>query len=73
MIKKGKIDKVTDKQFWVTFLASAFRSIRFGIKEAHGLGQVCLKVHIEKGDELMRVMMIGMSIELLGGKGRICM
>lgn len=27
------------KQFWVTFLASAFRSIRFGLNEAHGRGQ----------------------------------
>ncbi|CDH51639.1 nudix family protein [Lichtheimia corymbifera JMRC:FSU:9682] len=50
LIKKGKIDKVTDKQFWVTFLASAFRSIRFGIKEAHGLGQACqLNYLVEKG------------------------
>lgn len=40
MVRKGKINKVTDKEFWVTFLASAFRSIRFGIQEAHGLGQV---------------------------------
>ncbi|KAF9361040.1 hypothetical protein BGX26_006362 [Mortierella sp. AD094] len=27
------------ESFYVTFLASAFRSIRFGITEAHGLGQ----------------------------------
>jgi hypothetical protein len=40
MVKKGVIDDVTQKQFWVTFLASAFRSIRFGIQEAHGRGQV---------------------------------
>ncbi|KAI9305522.1 hypothetical protein BJ944DRAFT_239583 [Cunninghamella echinulata] len=40
MVQKGVIDDVTQKQFWVTFLASAFRSIRFGIQEAHGFGQV---------------------------------
>ncbi|KAI9318652.1 hypothetical protein BX666DRAFT_2018647 [Dichotomocladium elegans] len=53
MVQKGKIDKVTDKEFWVTFLASAFRSIRFGIQEAHGLGQACqLNYLIEKGGVL---------------------
>ncbi|ORZ16959.1 hypothetical protein BCR42DRAFT_413614 [Absidia repens] len=40
MVKKGVVDDVTQKQFWVTFLASAFRSIRFGIQEAHGRGQI---------------------------------
>ncbi|ORX62424.1 hypothetical protein DM01DRAFT_1331848 [Hesseltinella vesiculosa] len=40
MIKKGVIDDVSQQQFWVTFLASAFRSIRFGIQEAHGFGQI---------------------------------
>lgn len=44
MVEKGKITNVTKEEFWVTFLASAFRSIRFGIKEAHGLGQVFLNV-----------------------------
>ncbi|KAI8082749.1 uncharacterized protein BX664DRAFT_338980 [Halteromyces radiatus] len=50
MVKKGVIDDVTQKQFWVTFLASAFRSIRFGIQEAHGRGQVIqLNYLVEKG------------------------
>ncbi|KAI7851682.1 hypothetical protein BDC45DRAFT_571844 [Circinella umbellata] len=50
MVQKGKINKVTSKQFWATFLAAAFRSIRFGIQEAHGLGQACqLSYLIEKG------------------------
>ncbi|KAI8065927.1 MutT/NUDIX family protein [Gongronella butleri] len=50
MVKKGVIDDVTQEQFWVTFLASAFRSIRFGIQEAHGFGQVMqLNYLIEKG------------------------
>ncbi|KAL0095686.1 hypothetical protein J3Q64DRAFT_1711437 [Phycomyces blakesleeanus] len=41
LVNHGTIDNVTCQQFWVTFLASAFRSIRFGIQEAHGLGQAC--------------------------------
>ncbi|CAO3616760.1 unnamed protein product [Cunninghamella blakesleeana] len=50
MIKKGVIEGITQEQFWVTFLASAFRSIRFGINEAHGLGQVCqLNYLVAKG------------------------
>ncbi|KAG0166779.1 hypothetical protein DFQ28_006864 [Apophysomyces sp. BC1034] len=50
MVDHGTVDDVTKAQFWVTFLASAFRSIRFGIQEAHGLGQVCqLNYLVEKG------------------------
>jgi hypothetical protein len=37
--KKGVIHGISMKAFYVTFLASAFRSIRFGLEEAHGLGQ----------------------------------
>ncbi|KAI8970312.1 hypothetical protein BDF20DRAFT_117920 [Mycotypha africana] len=50
MVDHGTIDNVSQKEFWVTFLASAFRSIRFGIQEAHGLGQaIQLNYLIEKG------------------------
>ncbi|KAI8049435.1 uncharacterized protein B0P05DRAFT_575874 [Gilbertella persicaria] len=50
MVDHGTIDDVTQKQFWVTFLASAFRSIRFGIQEAHGLGQaIQLNYLVQKG------------------------
>lgn len=50
MVDRGTIDNVTQKEFWVTFLASAFRSIRFGIQEAHGLGQaIQLNYLVEKG------------------------
>ncbi|KAI9490964.1 hypothetical protein BDB00DRAFT_835316 [Zychaea mexicana] len=50
MVEKGKIENVTSRQFWATFLAAAFRSIRFGIQEAHGLGQACqLNYLLEKG------------------------
>jgi hypothetical protein len=35
---QGKIDKAIAQTMYTTFLASAFRSIRFGINEAHGRG-----------------------------------
>jgi hypothetical protein len=34
----GKIDKAIARTMYTTFLASAFRSIRFGVNEAHGRG-----------------------------------
>lgn len=36
MIEKGVFKKEFEKQLYVTFLAGIFRSIRFGINEAHG-------------------------------------
>ncbi|KAJ2442047.1 hypothetical protein GGF42_007092, partial [Coemansia sp. RSA 2424] len=38
-IGQGVIDDITARQFYTTYLASAFRSVRFGLAEAHGLGQ----------------------------------
>jgi hypothetical protein len=38
MIDKGVMPKSLEEQLYVTYLASAFRSIRFGISEAHGKG-----------------------------------
>jgi hypothetical protein len=38
LIDKGSIEKKFEKQMYATYLASSFRSIRFGIKEAHGKG-----------------------------------
>lgn len=38
LIDKGAISKEMENQMYVTFLASAFRSLRFGIAEAHGRG-----------------------------------
>jgi hypothetical protein len=35
---QGKIDKDIVRTMYTTFLASAFRSIRFGVNEAHGRG-----------------------------------
>ena len=39
LVDKGQIDKSLEKTMYTTFLASAFRSLRFGINEAHGRGQ----------------------------------
>jgi hypothetical protein len=39
LVDKGQLDKGLERTMYTTFLASAFRSIRFGINEAHGRGQ----------------------------------
>jgi hypothetical protein len=39
LVDKGQIDRSLEKTMYTTFLASAFRSLRFGINEAHGRGQ----------------------------------
>lgn len=38
MIDKGVLPKTLERPLYTTYLASAFRSIRFGIAEAHGKG-----------------------------------
>jgi hypothetical protein len=38
MIDKGVLPKALERSLYTTFLASAFRSIRFGVNEAHGRG-----------------------------------
>jgi hypothetical protein len=38
MIDKGVMPKSLENSLYTTFLASAFRSIRFGVNEAHGRG-----------------------------------
>lgn len=50
MVKKGVYPKEMEKQTWVTFLAGAFRSMRFGINEAHGGGNAIIYNYLlEKG------------------------
>ncbi|XP_002452967.1 nudix hydrolase 3 [Sorghum bicolor] len=39
LIKKGLLPKSLSQSMYVSFLASCFRSIRFGLEEAHGKGQ----------------------------------
>lgn len=38
-MESGLLDTSLEKSLYVTFLAGAFRSIRFGLNEAHGIGQ----------------------------------
>ena len=38
LVDKGVLDKSLERTMYTTFLASSFRSIRFGIDEAHGRG-----------------------------------
>lgn len=38
LVDRGKLDRALEKTMYTTFLASSFRSIRFGITEAHGRG-----------------------------------
>jgi hypothetical protein len=38
LIDKGALDKGLERTIYTSFLASCFRSIRFGLKEAHGKG-----------------------------------
>ena len=50
MIKNGVFPAEFEKETWVTFLAGTFRSVRFGISEAHGGGNAILYNYIlEKG------------------------
>jgi hypothetical protein len=39
LIDKGAIDKAMERDLYTTYLASSFRSVRFGTTEAHGKGQ----------------------------------
>ncbi|MEZ5404057.1 MAG: hypothetical protein R2729_30535 [Bryobacteraceae bacterium] len=50
LMHAGKLDEAQRPVFYTTFLASMFRSVRFGINEAHGKG-VALQFHylLEKG------------------------
>jgi hypothetical protein len=50
MIKKGVYPESFEKENWVTFLAGTFRSVRFGINEAHGGGNAIIYNYLlEKG------------------------
>jgi peptidase M49-like protein len=39
LIDHGAVDKSMERDLYTTYLASSFRSVRFGINEAHGKGQ----------------------------------
>jgi hypothetical protein len=55
LIGKGVIDKSLQRSIYTTFLASCFRSIRFGITEAHGRGiAIQLNYLLDQGGFLVR-------------------
>jgi hypothetical protein len=39
LIDQGVVDRTMERDLYTTYLASSFRSVRFGISEAHGKGQ----------------------------------
>lgn len=39
LIDRGVVDRAMERDLYTTYLASSFRSVRFGITEAHGKGQ----------------------------------
>ncbi len=50
MIKHNEFPKEFAKETWVTFLAGTFRSVRFGVNEAHGGGNaIIFNYLLEKG------------------------
>lgn len=50
MIQKGEFPESFRKQIWNTFLAGIFRSVRFGVNEAHGAGNAIIyNFLLEKG------------------------
>ena len=55
MIDKGVLPKTLETPLYTTYLASTFRSIRFGINEAHGKGiAVQLNYLIDQGGVVVR-------------------
>jgi hypothetical protein len=50
LIDRGKLEKQYEQTMYVTYLASMFRSIRFGLNEAHGRGvAIQLNYFLDKG------------------------
>jgi hypothetical protein len=55
MIDKGVLPRSLERPLYTTFLASAFRSIRFGVNEAHGRGiAVQLNYLLDQGGFIVR-------------------
>jgi hypothetical protein len=50
LVDKGVLDRSFERTMYTTFLASAFRSIRFGLNEAHGRGvAIQLNYFLDRG------------------------
>jgi hypothetical protein len=63
MIEKGEYPRDFDREVWTTFLAGIFRSVRFGINDAHGSGNAIIYNYLlEKGgyeyDESIQVVRV---------------
>ena len=55
LIDKGTLPKPLERTLYITYLASAFRSIRFGVTEAHGKGiAVQLNYLIDRGGVVVK-------------------
>jgi hypothetical protein len=48
LMDKGVLPKASEQPMYVTFLASTFRSVRFGINEAHGRGVALIFQYLMK-------------------------
>ena len=46
LMDKGVIDKAQERSMYVTFLASTFRTLRFGLKESHAKGMALQVNHL---------------------------
>jgi hypothetical protein len=65
LLRQGTISGISAESFYITYLASAFRSIRFGLNEAHGRGQAAqLNYLIDRG---------GFEYDEASGRFRVCM
>lgn len=53
LIDKGVVDKNKEKEFYVSYLGSLFRSIRFGLNEAHGKAAVISLNYLMKNGEVL--------------------
>jgi hypothetical protein len=55
LLEKGVIPKTMERSMYTTFLASCFRSIRFGVNEAHGKGvAIQLNYLLDQGGFVVR-------------------
>lgn len=63
LIERGALDPSLPPRLYVVYLATAFRQMRFGIKEAHGKGVICsLNLLLEAG---------GVSFDPVTGRFRV--
>src|SRR5439155_21752503 len=50
LVDRGKLEKKYEQTMYTTYLAAMFRSIRFGLNEAHGRGvAIQLNYFLDKG------------------------